>query len=411
MKKIILSACLITWLSLDVAAQKGANKAIFIIVDGISSNTIEEIDTPNLDKIAKAGGYAKAYVGGKKNSYSQTPTISAVGYNSLLTSTWVNKHNVWNNRIDAPNYNYWSIFRFFETQYPHKKSAIFSTWLDNRTKLIGEGLPQTGHLRLDYSFDGFENDTLNFPRQEDAGHIRKIDELVTKEAASYLVDKGPDLTWVYLQFTDDMGHRYGDALPFFNAVKEMDKQVGKIWEALQRRQTETGENWQIYVTTDHGRDTKNGQAHGGQSDRERGIWIVTNASDLNNQFKHSNPAIVDIFPSIARHLDISIPREQAFEIDGTSLTGPLSFTDLQVTKTDKSIQIKWNPVNKNENLKVWLTTTNNFEEGGRDNYLLMKEVSAEKSTTDLDISQLPTGFFKIVLEGKYNTSNQWIVGE
>lgn len=411
MGKFIISFCLIILTGMGVSAQKSTNKAIFIIVDGISSNTIEQIDTPNLDHIAKSGGYARAYVGGQKNSYSQTPTISAVGYNSLLTSTWVNKHNVWDNRIDEPNYNYWTIFRFFKQQYPHKKAAVFSTWLDNRTKLVGEGLPQTGHLRLDYSFDGFENDTLNFPREADAGHIRKIDELVASEAAGYLADNGPDLTWVYLQFTDDMGHKHGDAPPFFNAVKEMDKQVGKIWEAVQRRQKETGENWQIYITTDHGRDAKSGHGHGGQSDRERSIWIVTNATNLNSQFKQATPGVVDVFPSIARHLDINIPREQSFEIDGTPLTGPLSFNNLQVSKTGETIKITWKPINEGENIKVWLSTTNHFEEGKQDNYLLMKHVPISTGSAEINISQLPKGFFKIAVEGKFNTANQWIVGE
>lgn len=400
-----------TLISLTGFAQKGTNKAIFIIVDGISSNSIEEVATPNLDKIAKVGGYTRAFVGGKKSSYSQTPTISAVGYNSLLTGTWVNKHNVWDNRIDAPNYHYWSIFRFFKQQFPHKKTAIFSTWLDNRTKLVGENLPQTNHLRVDYSFDGFEIDSINFPNEPESGHIRKIDWLVSHEAARFVADKGPDLSWVYLQFTDDMGHKHGDAEPFFSAIKEMDKQVGLIWEAVQKRQAQTGENWQIYITTDHGRDPKTGHGHGGQSDRERGIWIISNAKNLNQQFKQSTPGVVDLFPTLARHLDISIPKEQAFEIDGTPLVGPLSFIEMEVEKKANSIDISWKAINANESLKIWIATSNKFEEGGRDHYLLMKEVAASEEKASIDISKLPKGFFKIVVEGKHTITNKWIVGE
>src|SRR5690606_32345580 len=144
-------------------AQKKAKKTLFIIVDGIAADVLERVETPHIDLISKDGADTRAYLGGEKGGYSETPTISAVGYNSLLTGTWANKHNVWDNEIEAPNYHYWTIFRFLNEQYPEKKTAVFSTWLDNRTKLIGEGLPQNRNLKLDFIFDGLELDTVNFP--------------------------------------------------------------------------------------------------------------------------------------------------------------------------------------------------------------------------------------------------------
>lgn len=383
-------------------------KVVFVIVDGISSDSKEKITTPHLDAIAKVGGYARAYVGGGKGTYSQTPTISAVGYNSLLTGTWVNKHNVWDNDIKDPNYNYWTLFRFLEEQYPQKRTAIFSTWLDNRTKLVGTNLPQTEKLQIDYSFDGFELDTVNFKHDKQSEYIHKIDEKVVDEAAVYIQENGPDMSWVYLEYTDDMGHKYGDSEQFHKAIQMMDDQMGRIWKSINYREKSFHEDWLIVVTTDHGRDAKTGKGHGGQSDRERSTWIVTNAKNLNSNFK-ATPGVVDIFPTVARHMDINIPKDQAFEVDGVPFTGKLSVTVPVMQKADGKVNITWKAVEKEGKVKIWLTTTNQFEKGGRDLYYLMDEVDVTNEKAEIDISKYRSGFFKVVLEGKYNSVNRWIV--
>src|SRR5882757_10886988 len=123
-------------LTLHLSAQPKKKKVIFIIADGIPADVLEKARPAALGQLAKDDGYKRAYVGGEKGGYSQTPTISAVGYNSLLTGTWVNKHNVWGNDIKEPNYHYPTIFRLLKQIDTGKKTAIFSTWLDNRTKLV-----------------------------------------------------------------------------------------------------------------------------------------------------------------------------------------------------------------------------------------------------------------------------------
>src|SRR5690606_16095791 len=419
MKKIRFLFMLTCLLPLFGQAQDGAKtgkKVVFVLVDGIPADVIEKLPTPHLDAIVAEGGFTRAYVGGEKDGYSQSPTISAVGYNSLLTGTWTHKHNVWGNGIEDPNYNYWNIFRFVETLAPEKKTAIFSTWLDNRTKLLGEGLPQAGGIRLDAHFDGYELDTVRFPHGPDSRHIHEIDQHVVTQAVGYIKAEGPDVSWVYLQYTDDMGHRYGDSPRFYDAVKLADDQLGRLWEAIRYREGNfPDEEWEIYITTDHGRDAATGKNHGGQSARERQTWIVTNARDLNRYFTEEEPGIVAILPSMLRSLELHVPPEQLFELDGVPLTGAVSVA-LPAARLDQDrLLVSWQPKEKKGKVQIWVATTNEFKSGGRDTYHRVARARLQAGKAEIDIRKLlpdvqgTPDFLKVVIEGKHNAVNRWVI--
>ena len=405
-----LSSLLALLLLLTILPCSAQRKAIFIIVDGIPADVIEKVSTPVIDEISKQGGYTRSYQGGEKGGYSQSPTISAVGYNNVLTGTWTSKHNVWDNDIAAPNYNYWNIFRIAKTVKPEIKTAIFSTWLDNRTKLVGEGLPTAGNIKLDYAYDGLELDTIKFPHTKDAQHMFNIDEAVSAEAGRYILENGPDLSWVYLEFTDDMGHMYGDSPQMTDAVQKADAQVGRIWNAIKEREKKFGEEWMILVTTDHGRTADTGKNHGGQSDRERITWITTNVKPLNAHFKET-PAAVDIAPSILSFLKIKAPEAVRNEFDGSSFVGSVSVSNLRASRNGDKVMLKWNVLNAKGKAEVMVSYTNDFKTGQTDLYTSLGKINVSAGAYEFSLPEGFNGFCKIMLIAPDNTLTYWITGK
>ena len=294
-------------------------KTLFVVVDGIPADVIERVSTPGIDAVAAKGSYQRAYVGGEIGMPTESPTVSAVGYMSLLTGTWSNKHNVRANYGIEPNYAFWDIFRVAKYQARAITTGLFSTWTDNRTILMGDGLEAAGGYKFDFVADGYENDPAFAPALEDVERIQAVDLHVTTLAAKTLLESAPDLSWVYLQHTDDIGHRDGDSPSMDFAVRWVDARVSELWGAVQARSQQfVGEDWLVIVTTDHGRTSSNGKGHGGQSDRERTIWIASNSPRMVSPAERS-AAIVDIYPTIVEHMRFDMPEEVAAQLDGQSL--------------------------------------------------------------------------------------------
>lgn len=406
-KFIRLFSCTATLCMCALCLSAKTKKSVFIIIDGVPADQIERLHTPAIYDIASKGAYSRAYTGGEIGSYSQTPTISAIGYTNLLTSTWMNKHNVNGNDNLNPNYNYPTLFRIAKDQKRDVTTALYSSWTDNRTVLLGEGKEETNHLKIDYVKDGYDHDNAAFPKKGNDLHIFDIDERVSKDAAEGIRNDAPDLTWVYLWYTDDAGHIWGNGELFDRYVYKADEQVARIWEAVKYREANFDEEWMIVVTTDHGR-TDSGHGHGQQSERERTTWISTNVP-VNEHFASKKLAIVDIAPSISRFMGFEVPRDILWEQDGIPFVGKTDIHTLKAMPYDDKVELSWQSYANDAPIEIYAATDNKFNTGGTDEWIKVADVKPGSEKATVDLKKLPESkFYKFIVTTPSNHIGRWL---
>ena len=54
-----------------------------------------------------------------------------------------------------------------------------------------------------------------------------------------------------------------------------------------------------------------------------------------------------------------------------------------------------------------MSTSNNFNKNDTDKYILLGEFPVKQRNVAIDISKYKSSFYKVVIEGKYNSINKW----
>lgn len=191
-------------------------------------------------------------------------------------------------------------------------------------------------------------------------------------------------------------------------VEKTDNLISDIWKSVQYRQEKFDEDWMIIVTTDHGRN-ESGHDHGGQSERERSVWISTNNDDLNAHFKSNSLSLVDILPSVCCFMGFDMPRDVLFEGDGIPFIGNADISSLTTHPYDDKVTLKWKCYHSGEEAKIYMSTTNEFKTGGKDVWREIGTVSSDDCEFVVNLNEYPQSkFYKFVVATKNNHITRWM---
>jgi hypothetical protein len=235
---------------------------------------------------------------------------------------------------------------------------------------------------------------------------------VAVEAAKSIYKNGPDLSWVYLQFTDDVSHYFGESPEFYNAITFEDALIGLIYDAVKQREEEFDEDWFVVVTTDHGRTPLTAKSHGRQSDRERNTWLVMNKKEINDYARNYRTAAVAILPAVCDYMHVAIDTPVANELDGVSLLHRVDAFALKGYLFDHSqLVLSWTATDKKADTRaeILISTTNNVKSGEPDRYQKIGEVLLKDERVSIPL-HIPgdTNFVKVVLKSPHHTLNHWV---
>ncbi len=393
MKTLKLLSLLYAFLAfIQLNAQTPERKVLFIGIDGVRSDALQQGRTPNLDTLFRSGLYTYT-------SWHLGITVSGPSWSTMLTGVWENKHGVTNNNYTNSNYNDYPYFitRVKEIR-PTLKAVQITSW---------------GPMSALVYNDGWDSKILV-----------NTDADVVAAAQIQLLDPDLDVLFTHIDDVDAAGHGNGFStiIPaYMNQVQTVDGQVRQILSYLRARPGYINgtEDWLILLTTDHGGI---GFGHGGNTTQEKEIWWAAIGSTVPTQQISVNisnpnewlnaPVLADIAVTALDHLLIGVdPEAQVdWDLDGKSwCIDPLDTVTNVSNLGTQMYNIRVFPNPSKGSFKVLIDNAEGkiicsiTDITGRE--IISKEVSVNaNSFIDFEETQLPKGIYFVKVTDEQNKS-------
>lgn len=247
-------------------------KVVLFLVDGMRPNGLMQAHTPVMDKLIHTGAYTLT-------ARSVMPTVTLPCHMSIFHSVLPERHGVTTNTY-TPQVR--PVPGLFEVIHQAElKAAVFHSW-DELRDIARPGSVHT----LFYLKDSQDPDG--------PGDTALMD--VTK---TWFLTNDFDFAYVYLGFTDNVGHKYGwMSEQYLQAITHADECIGRVLESLP---TDTA----ILVISDHG---GHDQTHGTDSPEDMTIPVILHYKEIKGHLR-DDVSLLDIAPTIAKLLGLKVPKE------------------------------------------------------------------------------------------------------
>ena len=205
-------------------------KVLLIGIDGCRTDALLAAHSAALDSLMAHAWF---------NGYCDRGpfTVSGPGWSTILHGVFPDKHGVTSNDFPPTRYDEWpDMFHYLRLWNPNLSLATVSHW------------------------DNF----LRISSQEDYALPVSSDAEVRDQALYLLNNCTPDVLLLHFDDVDAAGHDDGfspNVPAYMQAIRQTGEYVNDIMQAVQAREQQYGEEWLVWVVTDHG---GNGTGHGGQ---------------------------------------------------------------------------------------------------------------------------------------------------
>ena len=277
-------------LSLD--PEIGNHNVLIVGIDGFRSDALTENITPFMYGLSSRDDvYFTSF------HKTEEDTYSGPNWSSILTGVHYYKHNVVDNSFIGSRFSTYPPFQYYlERAYQQINTSSITNWAPINTFVCQQ--------YLDYSSESTLSDSIVFE--------------LARESLVNSLSLVPDVLFLQFDELDAAGHSFGfspQVSEYANTLFKIDIFVEGLFNVIEEKRNNLGENWLFLIVSDHGGD---GTGHGDSENPHINQTIFLTQHPYLNFLPNYITNQTDLAPTILDYMGVS-SKEIDCKMDGVSI--------------------------------------------------------------------------------------------